>query len=115
MNTPESYSEPGGSTETEDTLSDLEKARSHLDVAIKEYKKDSDLEAFLLALRSVAEAQGGLGELARRTGLNREHLYRALSEDGNPQLSTVDKILHGLGFRFSVKLIDSKQNHRVEE
>jgi probable addiction module antidote protein len=111
MNTYEPHSKTENSTEIEKSLSDLEKARSYLDIAIKEYEKDSDLEAFLLALRKVAEAQGGLGELARRTGLNREHLYRALSEDGNPQLSTVDKILHGLGFRFSVKLIDSGQNH----
>lgn len=94
---------------TDDYLSDPEEARAYLDVAIEEYEEDRDLEAFLLALRNVADAQGGLGELAKRTGLNREHLYRALSEEGNPQLNTVDKILRGLGFRFSVELLDSDQ------
>lgn len=89
-----------------DYLSDPEEARAYLDVAIEEYDEDGDIETFLLALRNVADAQGGLGKLAKRTGLNREHLYRALSEEGNPQLNTVDKILHGLGFRLSVELID---------
>lgn len=99
----------------DDYLSDPEEARAYLDVAIEEYEEDGDLEAFLLALRNVADAQGGLGELAKRTGLNREHLYRALSEEGNPQLSTVDKILHGLGFRLSVELIDSDQVRRAAQ
>ena len=99
----------------DDYLSDPEEARAYLDVAIEEYEEDGDLEAFLLALRNVADAQGGLGELAKRTGLNREHLYRALSEERNPQLSTVDKILHGLGFRLSVELIDSDQVRRAAQ
>jgi len=99
----------------DDYLSDPEEARAYLDVAIEEYEEDGDLEAFLLALRNVADAQGGLGELAKRTGLNREHLYRALSEEGNPQLGTVDKILHGLGFRLSVELIDSDQVRRAAQ
>lgn len=99
----------------DDYLSDPEEARAYLDVAIEEYEEDGDLEAFLLALRNVADAQGGLGELAKRTGLNREHLYRALSKEGNPQLNTVDKILHGLGFRLSVELIDTDQARRATQ
>lgn len=83
-------------------LKDPEEALSYLEVAIEEYEDDGDKEAFLKALRNVAEAQGGVGALAQRTGLNREHLYRALSKRGNPQLDTVGKILHGLGFRLSV-------------
>ncbi len=83
-------------------LSDPEEARGYLEVAIEEYEEDGDTEAFLLALRNVAEAQGGLGVLAKRTGLNREHLYKALSPKGNPRLRTIGAILHGLGFRLSV-------------
>ena len=48
-----------------------------------------------------------LASLQSEQGLNREHLYRALSEEGNPQLTTVDKVLHGLGFRLSVELVNS--------
>lgn len=52
---------------------------------------------FLLALRNVAEAQGGMARLAVKTGLNRESLYRTLSDRGNPRISTLDAILEALG------------------
>jgi hypothetical protein len=35
-------------------------------IALEEYKKDGDSEAFLLALRTVTEAYGGIGELAKK-------------------------------------------------
>ena len=53
-------------------LADGEYARIFLDVALEEYEKDGDTEAFLLALRDVAEAQGGIGKLAERTNLSSE-------------------------------------------
>jgi probable addiction module antidote protein len=84
-------------------LADPEYARVFLDVALEEYEQDGDTEAFLLALRDVAEAQGGLTQLAKRTKLNRQNLYKALSSKGNPRLQTVETILHGLGFRLSVE------------
>jgi len=52
---------------------------------------------FLLALRDVVEANGGIGQLARVAKLNRESLYRLLSKDGNPRLSSLASILDGLG------------------
>jgi probable addiction module antidote protein len=88
-------------------LRDPEEARVYLDIALEEHEKDGDAEAFLLALRDVAEAQGGIGQLAKRTDLNRQNLYTALSEKGNPRLQTIETILHGLGFRLSVERIKS--------
>jgi probable addiction module antidote protein len=61
------------------------------------------LEAFLLALRHVAQAQGGIGKLATKTHLNRESLYKTLSNKGNPKLQTIGILLKGLGFEFSIK------------
>ena len=83
-------------------LSDPDQACSYLEVAIEEYEEDGVKEAFLLALRNVVNAQGGIAEIAQRTGLAREHLYTALSKKGNPRLDTVSKILHSMGFRLSV-------------
>jgi hypothetical protein len=40
--------------------------------------------------------------LARDTGLTREGLYKALSEEGNPSFGTVLKVMGALGYRFSV-------------
>ena len=88
-------------------LRDPEDAKIYLSVALEDYEKDEDIEAFLLAVRDVAEAQGGMSKLANRVDLTREGLYNALSENGNPQLNTMGKILHGLGFRFSIEARDN--------
>lgn len=52
---------------------------------------------FLLALRNVAEAQGGLGALAKKVHIRREQLYRILSPSGNPGLRIVRALLVALG------------------
>jgi len=49
-------------------------------------------EVFLLALRDVVEASGGMATIARKTDLNRENLYRSLSKRGNPKLSSLSAI-----------------------
>ncbi len=73
-------------------------AEHYLNAALEE----DDPELFLLALRNVAEAQGGLAQLADKTKLNRESLYKMLSERGNPELRSLDALLHALGFRLAV-------------
>jgi probable addiction module antidote protein len=47
---------------------------------------DGDPKVFLLALRNVAVARGGMVKIARTCKLNRESLYRMLSKQGNPSL-----------------------------
>jgi probable addiction module antidote protein len=78
-------------------------AAIYLSVALEEFKADGNREAFLLALRTVVDAHGGISALARKTGLNRQHLYRALSGKGNPTWATMDAILSELGFRFTIE------------
>ena len=82
-----------------EVLTDPERAQGYLQLALEEFQEDSDLEAFLTALRSVAQAQGGIAHLAKQTGINRQHLYKALSGKGNPKLDTLSRILKGLGYR----------------
>ena len=79
-------------------LQDPEFAVAYLNAALEESSSD----VFLLHLRDVAEARGGLGKLGAETRLAREALYRMLSEKGNPQLSSLEKILHALGLRLAV-------------
>jgi DNA-binding phage protein len=50
----------------------------------------------------VAEAQGWVEHLAEKTKLNREILYNILSERGNPELKSLDVLLHALKFRLAV-------------
>lgn len=58
-------------------------------------------ELFLIALRHVAEAWG-FSHLAEETGLNRESMYKMLSQRGNPKLSSLLVLLDGMGLRLSV-------------
>ncbi len=90
-----------------ENLKEPEEAVSYLNTALEEYEKDLDTEAFLLALRTVAEVRGGITELAKKTNLNRQHLYKTLSNKGNPSLNTLELVLHGLGFRLSIVPLES--------
>ena len=60
-------------------------------------------EVFLIGVRDVVDAHGGMSQLAEATGLNRETLYRTLSENGNPRLSSLGLIIEALGLRLSVE------------
>ena len=59
--------------------------------------------AYLIALRRVIESRGGIGEIAAKSGLSRQQLYRTLSDNGNPTLTTLMKVTRAAG----VKLFDS--------
>ena len=65
---------------------------------------DSDSGVFLLALRDVARAYGGMAQLAQKTGLNREALYNAFSKRGNPKLLNLESLLDAMGFRLKIAL-----------
>lgn len=60
-----------------------------------------DPAALLVALRHVAKAHG-MAEVARRAAVGDKMLFKALSAEGNPTLSTVHKVLHAVGLRLSV-------------
>jgi probable addiction module antidote protein len=65
---------------------------------------EKDSAAFLIALKDVVEAGGGVGRLAGRVGLKRPSLYKILSKNGNPTLATLQEILKPLGLRVSIAL-----------
>ena len=82
-------------------------------------KTEADIRAYLIAcfeeapddaayiaaaLGDVARARG-MTKLAKRTGLTRMGLYKALSKDGNPSLDTVLRVLHALGLRLDRKSV----------
>ena len=74
-------------------LRDPETAAAYLSAAIE----DGEVDEFLIALRNVAEAHGGLGVLSAITKLNRQSMYKMLSEDGNPRLASLLSILRAIG------------------
>lgn len=63
---------------------------------------EKDQAAFLLALKDVVEATGGMSVMAKRVGLKRPSLYKVFSKRGNPTLQTLQRILEALGLRLTV-------------
>ena len=71
--------------------------------------EDGNPKVLLMALRHVAEATGGMRALSTRAKLSRETLYRTLSPKGNPELSSLERILRSLGL--SLRVEPRKQAH----
>lgn len=85
-----------------DYLSDLEDVASYLAVALEESGEDPS--AVPRALGVIARS-GNMSELARRVGMSRDGLYKALSSDGNPTWSTILKVTSALGLRFELHTV----------
>jgi probable addiction module antidote protein len=83
-------------------LQNPENAAAYLEAALDDYQESNDGRVFLLALKDLAKAQGGISALAEKTSLNRQALYHTLSSIGNPRLGTMNAIIHALGFRLTV-------------
>ena len=69
---------------------------------LNEANEDDDPRTYLLALRKVVEARGGIAEVAERASLSRETLYRTLSARGNPTIKTLSSVLKATGLKITV-------------
>ena len=101
----EDYKKTGWQTmkrKTPDPLRD-----SHDDKVVERLKKDplfaseylraamddaDEPRVLLIALRRIAEARGGITRVARKAGVERDSLRRALSGRGNPRFSTLSAV-----------------------
>ena len=90
---------------------------SHDEAMIRRLRKDPEFAAqylraaledsdeprvLLVALRRLAQAHG-IAKVAKAAGIERESLYRALSEKGNPRLSTLVAVTQVIGLRLTVE------------
>lgn len=82
-----------------EALKDPAEAAAYLNAAIE----DGDREVFLLALRNVAQAHGGMTSVANKAHLNRESLYRMLSKKGNPEIKSIFTVLHAVGLKLTIQ------------
>ncbi|MBI4939046.1 MAG: putative addiction module antidote protein [Nitrosomonadales bacterium] len=89
--------------EVAELRADRELAVEYLKAAMESLDNPDDRAAGLLALRTVAEAYGGLGAVAAEAGISRESLYRTLSAKGNPTLKTLLAVLKAVGMKLSVE------------
>jgi probable addiction module antidote protein len=79
------------------TMKDPVEAAAYIEAAIEL----DDPAALLVALRQVAKAHG-MAEAARRADMGDKALFKTLSADENPTLTTVHKVLHAVRLRLSV-------------
>jgi len=89
--------------EVAELRADHELAVEYLRAAMESLDTPEGRAGGLLALRTIAEAYGGLGAVAAEAGISRESLYRALSPKGNPTLNTLVAVLKVVGLRLSVE------------
>lgn len=64
---------------------------------------EDEPQALLIALRRIAEARGGITQIAKKAGIERESLHRALSGRGNPRYSTLSAVAKAVGLRVTVE------------
>lgn len=79
---------------------DPEFAAEYLRAALED---EDEPRVLLVALRRVAEARGGIAKVAKAAGVERESLYRALSSNGNPRLSTLAAVARAMGLKLTVE------------
>lgn len=81
-----------------DYLNSAEAIAAYLDA----WLEDGSPEELRHALATVARSKG-MSDLARRSGLSRPGIYKALGEDGNPSFETIRSILGAMGLRLTVE------------
>lgn len=80
------------------SLKNPEEAAEYLNAVLE----DNDPKLFLAALGDVAVAYG-MGQIAKKTALNRPSLYRMLSKEGNPEIYSLFSLLTAIGLRLKTK------------
>jgi probable addiction module antidote protein len=83
--------------------SDKDRA-AYLEVALE----DGDPSIIAAVLGDIARSKG-MARVAKKAGLGRESLYKALSKSGNPKLETLLKVTHALGLKIKVTVEREKQ------
>jgi probable addiction module antidote protein len=79
-------------------LKDPKEAREYLREAYNRSLEDGNGAVFQLALRDVTEAHGGVGWLAKKSGMPRESVYRVLAKNRDPKFGSILKICKPFGF-----------------
>lgn len=73
--------------------------------------EDGDQSELLITLRQMTKAFGGVQAVAETAQLSTTQLYRTLSPDGNPVLSSLSAILKAMGLRLAVQSVQAPHLH----
>jgi probable addiction module antidote protein len=81
-----------------------EEIDDYLAVIFEEYAKDNNMGALLSSLRVISQVKG-VTKIAETTGISRKGVQKALSESGNPEFSSINAIIHAMGYRLAPQKI----------
>ena len=83
-----------------------EEMDEYLTILFDEYAQSGDTAALLSSLRIVSRVKG-VSRIAESAGMSRKGVQKALSENGNPEFSSVNAIMHAMGYRLSPQKLNS--------
>ena len=85
--------------------------KDYLQAIMEEYQTFGDLQVVLLALRTVAEAKGGIPELAKRIDIDPEVLSEELSSDKTLTIDMLRTILNAFGCKLTIEPLEPEDLH----
>ncbi|RKU32614.1 hypothetical protein C6499_02890 [Candidatus Poribacteria bacterium] len=91
--------------------SDPSRVKGYLQAIMEEYQTFGDQRVILLALRTVAEAEGGISALAKRINADPEVLSEELSSDTALTIDRLKTILNAFGCRLSIEPLEPEDLH----
>jgi DNA-binding phage protein len=96
------------SRKNEDAMAEVfQKDPAYAVALINDILQDGAQDEFLIVLRQLTKAFGGVSAVAEEAALNPTQLYRTLSAQGNPSLTSLAAILKPMGFRLAIEQIES--------
>ena len=91
-------------------LTNREEALGYLQVSLEEYLIDGDTPFFLKGIRNVVEAQGGISEVAKQSGIASETLSEFLFSEGPLNLGIFSTILKAFGWQLSIEPLTAEEH-----
>ena len=93
-----------GEVEEEYLRNHPEEVDDYISILFDEYAESGDTSSLMTSLRIVSRVKG-VSQIAEVSGLSRKGVQKALSENGNPQFSSVNAIMHAMGYRLTPQKI----------
>ena len=82
-----------------------EEIDDYINLIFEAYAEDGNTGALLSSLRVLSRVKG-VSKIAEESGLSRKGVQKALSENGNPALSSINAIMHAMGYRLTQQKLD---------
>jgi probable addiction module antidote protein len=83
-----------------------EEIDDYVNLIFEEYAEDGNTGALLSSLRVLSRVKG-VSKIAEESGLSRKGVQKALSENGNPALSSINAIMHAMGYRLTPQKLNT--------